>query len=92
MSNKLEQVKEIINTAGFSAQEKLIIFKTLFFIDENREEVLDTIIQKPEILRDLINNYQKKLKIIKDKDKLAWRELLKEEGQELEELVENAEE
>ena len=55
--------------------------------NEDENQTFDLIIEKPDIIYKIVENYNKKKEIVKNCDKQAWQELLKEEEKELEALA-----
>ncbi len=93
MINQQQSTEEKFNKAvekvGLTNEEKQNLDKliTTTPAPEEKKNLMELLLEKPELIKKLIENYKKKQEIIATQDKDAWQKLLKEEEKELEELA-----
>lgn len=91
MPSKLlqESFNQAVDKVGLSKDEKQDLDKLMIAVPGpvERENLMELLLEKPDLIKKLVENFRKKQEIIATQDKDAWKKLLKEEEKELEELA-----
>ena len=91
MPSKLlqESFNQAVDKVGLSKDEKQDLDKLIIAVPGpvERENLMELLLEKPDLIKKLVENFRKKQEIIATQDKDAWKKLLKEEEKELEELA-----
>jgi len=82
--------QKVIAKAGLSEKDRKDLDELISAVPgpDEREGIIELLVERPKLISKLIENFQKKKEIIASQDKEAWQKLLEEEKGELEKLVE----
>lgn len=87
MSDKISRFKKILEKSELNGREKAL---WSYFALNSSEKILSAVLEileeKPEMIKFMTDNLQKKLEVLKTQDKEGWERLIKEEKELLERM------
>ena len=91
MTDLLDQIKQLIRDSKLSTSERVDLYEILFSLPEQEKpDTYEYLVEHPEMINKIVENFKKKKEIIAKQDKPAWQKLLKEEEKELEAVAKQA--
>jgi len=86
MTDKFKKLINILNNLGLSDQERTDFLNVLLFVpDKDYNDVMAEIEKDPQLIREVLDNYQKKQEILKKGNTPEFQQMVQTEEPEMKE-------